>query len=81
MQDLIDDDSIVALELSLFASNIRREICGVLDGFLSFLKKYEGNKTHNMLSLMLDPRFRSMRLVSFLIGRKQVVSIVEEYDQ
>jgi len=65
----------------LFASNIRREICGVLDGFLSFLKKYEGNKTHNMLSLMLDPRFRSMRLVSSLIGRKQVISIVEEYDQ
>jgi hypothetical protein len=52
LQDLIDDDSIVAHELSLFPCNIRREVCGILDGFLSFFKKYEGNKTHNMLSLM-----------------------------
>jgi hypothetical protein len=34
-----------------------------------------------MLSLMLNPRFKSMKLVSSLINRKQVVSIVEEYDQ
>ncbi len=30
---------------------------------------------------MLNPRFKSMKLVSSLINRKQVVSIVEEYDQ
>jgi hypothetical protein len=34
-----------------------------------------------MLSLMLDPRFKSLKLVSSLISQKQVVSIVEEYDQ
>jgi hypothetical protein len=34
-----------------------------------------------MLSLMLNPRFKSLRLVSSFIGWKQVVSIVEEYDQ
>jgi hypothetical protein len=72
LQDLIDDDSIVTHELSLLASNIRREICGILDGFLSFFKKYERNKRNNMLSLMLDPRFKSMKLVSFLINRKQL---------
>jgi hypothetical protein len=33
---LIDDDFGIAFELSLFASNIRREVCGVLDSFLSF---------------------------------------------
>jgi hypothetical protein len=33
-----------------------------------------------MLSLMLDPRFKSLKLVSSLISQKQVVSIVEEYD-
>jgi hypothetical protein len=52
LQDSIDDDSIVAHELSLFPSNIRREICGILNSFLSFFKKHEGNKAHNMLSLM-----------------------------
>ncbi len=51
-----------------------------LYGFLSLFKKYERNKAHNM-SLMLDLIFKSLRLVSSLIGREQVVSIVEDYDQ
>ncbi len=34
-----------------------------------------------MLFLMLDLRFKSLRLVSSLIGGEHVVSIVEEYDQ
>jgi hypothetical protein len=58
LQDLIIDHFVVAQELSLFASNIKKEVPGVLNGFLSFFKKYEGNKTHNMLSLMLDLGFK-----------------------
>jgi hypothetical protein len=81
LEDFIHDDFVVALELSLFAFNVRREICGVLDVFLSFFKKYEENKTHNMLSFMLNLRFKSLRLVSSLIGGEHVVSIVKEYDQ
>jgi hypothetical protein len=65
---LVDDDFVVFLELSLFASNIKRKECGVFDCFLSFLNKHEANKTHNMLSLMLDPKFKSLRLISFVIG-------------
>jgi len=34
-----------------------------------------------MFSLMLDPRFKSLKLISSLIRQEQVVSIVEEYDQ
>jgi hypothetical protein len=33
---LINDDSKIAFELSLFVSNFRRKVCGVLDSFLSF---------------------------------------------
>jgi len=44
LEDLIDDDSIVTFELSLLASNIKRKVCGVLDSFISFLKKYEKKK-------------------------------------
>jgi hypothetical protein len=29
------------IELSLFAFSIKKEVCGVLDFFLSFLKSYE----------------------------------------
>ncbi len=55
LDQFINDDSIIILELSLFAYNMKVEVCGVLDSFLSFLRKYEEKKTHNMLSLMLDP--------------------------
>ncbi len=80
LEDLIDDDSIVILELSLLASNIKKEICGDFDGFFSFIKKNEEYKTHNMLSFMLNLRFKSLRFVSFVIGREHV-PIVEEYDK
>jgi len=42
--DLIDDDSVVAFELSALTSSTRREICGVFKGFLSLFKKYEEDK-------------------------------------
>jgi len=80
LEDLIYDDPIVALELSLLTSNIRREVCGVLDGFLSFFNKYEKNKTNNILSRMLNLRFKSLRLVSSFIGQEHDVSIMEKYD-
>jgi hypothetical protein len=37
----MDDDFNVALELFLLASNIKKEVYGVFDSFLSFLKIYE----------------------------------------
>jgi hypothetical protein len=46
----------------------------------SFFKKHEEIRTHNMLFLMLDPSFKNLKLVSSLIGRKQGISIVQEYD-
>jgi hypothetical protein len=81
LEDLFYDNHIVALELSLLASNNRREVCGVWNGFLSFFKKYETNKSHNILSFMSNPRFKSLRLVSSLNSQEHDVSIVEEYDQ
>jgi len=51
----MDDDSTITLKLSLFTSNINKEVCDVLDSFISFLKTYEERKAHNMFSLMLDP--------------------------
>jgi hypothetical protein len=53
----------------------------VLDSFLSFLKKYENKKAHNMISLMLDPSFKSLHIISSFVGREQGVALVEEYDR
>jgi hypothetical protein len=51
-ESLMEDDSIISNELFLLAFNIRREVINVLDLLLSFLKKYENKKAHNMISLM-----------------------------
>jgi hypothetical protein len=63
----MDDDGKVILELFLLGSNIRKEV-RILDSFLTFLKSYEEKKTHNMLSLILDLRFKGFRFVSSLLG-------------
>jgi len=42
--NLIDDDSRITFELSLFASNIIREVCGVFSSFLFILRKFEKEK-------------------------------------
>ncbi len=63
---LVDDDSIIANLLALMASNIKREICGVLDSFLSFLTKYKNEKTHNWITLMLDLRFKTLCISIFI---------------
>jgi hypothetical protein len=62
------------------ASNIRKEVCGVLDRFLSFLKKFDERKTHDMLVLVLNPRFKGLCLVYSFISHDQGVAIVEQYD-
>jgi hypothetical protein len=80
-ESLMEDDSIIFDELFLLAFNIRREVVNVLDSFLSFLKKYENRKAHNMNSLMLNPRFKNLHIVSSFVGREQGVALVEEYDR
>jgi hypothetical protein len=59
---------------------IRKEVSIVLYSFLSLLRKYEKKKPHNMLSLMLDARFKNLHLVSSFIGSEQGVAIIEKYD-
>jgi hypothetical protein len=51
--NLVEDDMAMASKLFMHVVNIRKQICDVLDGFLSFVMKYEEKKTHNMLFLML----------------------------
>jgi hypothetical protein len=79
-ESLMDDYSIINDELFLLASNIRSEVINVMDFFLSFLKAYDKRKTHNMISLMLDPRYKSLCIISSFVRREQGVALVEEYD-
>ncbi len=53
----------------------------MLDSFVSFLKVCDKKKTHNTISLMLHPRYRSLRIISSFVKREQGVVLVEEYDR
>jgi hypothetical protein len=70
----MEEDFGVALELICLASNIRKEVCGVLDNLFFFLKRFNERKAHNVLVLMLDPKLKSLRLVFSSIGRDQGVT-------
>jgi hypothetical protein len=45
------------------------------------LKFNKEKNTRDLLSLMLDPRFKNLHLVSSFVGRKEGVNIVDEYDR
>jgi hypothetical protein len=69
-ESLMEEDLVITDELALLVFNIRMEVCGVLDSFLSFLTKYENRKTNNMIFLMLNPRFKSLQIISSFVGRE-----------
>jgi hypothetical protein len=80
-ESLMEEDSIIANELALLAFNIIKKVCDVLNSFLSFLTKYRKKKTLNMISLMLDLRFKSLQIILSFVGWEQVVSFVKEYNR
>jgi len=60
---------------------MKKQIFGVLESFLSVWKKYDANKTHNISSLMLDPRFESLCLLILFYIDHEGVLIVKEYEK
>jgi hypothetical protein len=57
MAKLMENDMVVVLELSMFVSNTKHQICDVFQWFFSFLLKHGKKKSYNMF-LMLNPIFR-----------------------
>ncbi len=77
--NLIGDDCRITFELFLFTSNIRREVCSVLDYFLAFQIKYEERKAHNMFFM---PHLKAFIWYLFLLAEKKVeIYVVNEYDR
>jgi hypothetical protein len=61
---------------------MNKEVIGVIDSFISFWTKYDGKKPHNMQALMLDPRFKSLILISNpFIDHELGVAIAIKFDE
>jgi hypothetical protein len=52
----------------------------ILVPFLAFASAYIVAKVHNMLELMLDPRFKSLDISKAFVGRAKVIHMVAKYD-
>ncbi len=76
LDGLVDDDYGLDIELGIFAKNMKEEVIGVINSFLSFLTIHDEKIIHNMLALMLDPRFKSLILIFSFINQKFDVTIV-----
>jgi hypothetical protein len=51
----MEEDANVDFELSCLVSNIKKEVVGVFDTFLSFLKEYEEKKIPNYVFFDVGP--------------------------
>ncbi len=68
-------------ELEEFISHMKRQVLEVLWPFISFMHVIDKKKGHNMLALMLDPRYKSMHLMTSYLGREATANLVVDYDE
>ncbi len=66
--------------LNYWVGNMRKNIIGVIKFFLSW-KKYDERKIHDMQALMLDLKFKSLKLIFSFICCEHEVAIIEKYDR
>jgi hypothetical protein len=57
------------------------EVINVLCHFLSFVKSFSWERAHNMVVLMLDPRFKGMDCIMDYIGKDQLAILLQQYDE
>jgi hypothetical protein len=57
-----------------------QEVVKVVRPFLQFLESFDFCQVHNTLALMLDPCFKSLRVVENYAGHENVIQLVVEYD-
>jgi hypothetical protein len=51
----------------------------VLKHLLEFLKAFDSHQVHNMLALILDPCFKSLRVVESFVGHSNAMCFTIEY--
>jgi len=60
-------------------ANMREQVALVLRPFLDFMDCFKHSEAHNMVVLMLDPRFKDLSLMGNYVGHTFVIGIVAAY--
>ncbi len=68
------------VELQMLSKNMRQEVVKVMKPFLQFLRAFDSFQVHNMLALMLDPHYKSLRVSENYVGHGNAIHLTLEYD-
>ena len=68
-------------EIEILKARMAKTVVDVMKPFLRFSLQFVAEQTHNMLSVMLDPRFKGLEYVIDYVGVAQAKQVVEEYDK
>jgi len=52
----------------------------VIKPFLDFLRSFDALWAHNMMAIMLDPRFNALWIVESLVVHRNVIRLTSKYD-
>jgi hypothetical protein len=55
----------------------KKEVCFILIFFFLFLKMYDDKRAHNMLSLMLNLAYKTLRLTPHTLGESRVLQLLQ----
>ncbi len=62
-------------------ANMQKQVAFVLRPFLDFVDCFKLSKVHDMVVLMLDPRFKDLSLIGNYVGHSFVIGIFATYDR
>jgi len=68
-------------ELQVFGQRMQKHVIQFLEPFLSIMLHFQSHKVHNMLTMMLDPRYKGLGLVIQNVGKGRAFQIASEYDR
>jgi hypothetical protein len=68
-------------EIEILKAKMAKTAVDVMKPFLRFSLQFVADQAQNMLSLMLDPRFKGLELVIQYVGVVAAKQVVEDYDR
>jgi hypothetical protein len=59
---------------------MQQEIIKVIIPFFLFLTTFDPQNVHNMFVIMLDPHFKSLRIMENYVGHGETICLASKYD-
>ncbi len=77
----LETSNLFEVDICLLRSRNRQlEVINVIKPFLEFLRSFDVRQAHNMMAIMLDPRFKALHIVENLVGCENAIQLTFKYD-